>query len=182
MWRSLPRTFTLVEQPLDLQRGWSQRRQFLRRVLKNPWNLVVPTDNTTLTYNSLQMSTRQEVSWTPPASLPITLGWKKHSRNGNVRSDSDDVSVWEHVGLLLVKVRGRLELSVVIKKHVENFSWTSRTISREPLENISMTYWTISFSPVAQKENPRLERSFMRYSVKSRSVMQRMAWCRVKLS
>ena len=42
----------MVEQPLDLHRGWSQRRQFLRRVLINTWNIVVPPDNTTLTYNS----------------------------------------------------------------------------------------------------------------------------------
>ena len=34
--------------------------------------------------------------------------------NGNVQRRSDDVSVWENVGLLLVNFRGEFELSVVI--------------------------------------------------------------------
>ena len=36
----------------------------------------------------------------------------------NVRRDSDDVSDWEHVGLILVTFRSRLELCVVIKTTV----------------------------------------------------------------
>ena len=50
----------MVEQPLDLHRGWSQRRQFLRLVLKiHGTFIVVPPDNTTVAYSSLQMSTTE---------------------------------------------------------------------------------------------------------------------------
>ena len=36
------------EAVLCLCRGWSQRRQLLRHVLKKHWNMVVPPENTTL--------------------------------------------------------------------------------------------------------------------------------------
>ena len=47
---------------------------------------------------------------------------EQHFRaTGNVRNDSDDVSVWENVGLLLVKFRGRFVLCVVIQANVAQF-------------------------------------------------------------
>ena len=53
---------------------------------------------------------------------------EKHSRNGNVRGDNDDVSVWERVGLLLLGTfRGRLELCVVVKSNVAKFLFDTTT-------------------------------------------------------
>ena len=42
-------------------------------------------------------------------------------RNGNVRVRGDFVSVWEHVGLILVSFRNRSELCVVNKSKVATF-------------------------------------------------------------
>ena len=51
-------------------------------------------------------------------------------RNGNLRRDSDDVFVWEHVGRLLVTVRGRFELDdsddVFVWEHVGRLLVTVR--------------------------------------------------------
>merc|ERR1712178_350785 len=50
-----------------------------------PWNIVVPPERTTLAYKSLRISTShfmmdwKVVSWIPPASFPMKLGWKSTS-------------------------------------------------------------------------------------------------------
>ena len=80
-------------------------------------------------YNSLRMSTshfmkqRKEVSCTPLACSPVKLGWNNTFAPQETFGDSDDVSVWENVGFLLVKFRGRCPLaSVPMKLGWNNFS------------------------------------------------------------
>ena len=55
----------------------------------------------------------QEVSWNPLVSLPTTFITME-----TPGADRDDVSVWELVGLLLVKFRNRFALCVVFQTNV----------------------------------------------------------------
>ena len=60
---------------------------------------------------------------------PRFYGWNANEtgrKNTHVTetfsAESDDVSVWEHIGLNLVGTfRGRFELSVVVQRHVAEF-------------------------------------------------------------
>ena len=87
--------------------------------------MVVPPENTTLAKNFLRMSTShcmREVSWTPLASLLVKLGWKNtFTQWKRLAADSDEVSVWELKGLLIVGIRCRLELCVVNRTKAAQF-------------------------------------------------------------
>ena len=93
-----------------------------------PWNMVVPPDDTTLACNSLRMHTShfmlrwKEVSWSQLASLLVKLGWKNtFTQWKHLNADSDEVSVCELKGLLLVGIRCRLELCVVNRAKAAQF-------------------------------------------------------------
>ena len=62
----------------------------------------------------------QKKSCTPLGSLPLTLGRKKFATE-TFSTVSDDVSVWEHVDLIVGTFRSRLELCVVAKSNVAKF-------------------------------------------------------------
>ena len=85
-------------------------------------------------------------------------------RNGSVRRDSNDVFVWEHVGLLLVDYRRGFELCVVIRADVAQFLFD---VTNKPPSSV-----------VAVKEY----QIFIEYSARSRPAKQRMAWSRVQPS
>ena len=84
--------------------------------------MVVQLDNTTSAYNSLRMQTslfmllEKEVSWIPH----IWLEQHFHVME-TFSADSDDVSVWELVGLLPVGIRNRFELCVENTSNVAQF-------------------------------------------------------------
>ena len=68
-------------------------------------------------------------------------------RNGNVRRDSDDVFIWEHVGLLLVLLNGELRqiLCVITASQTkdgdaeQNPSWMGTVCDRLSPESITMS-------------------------------------------
>ena len=121
----IPSTFTLVEQPREIHREWSERRRFLKKKMRSPVPLkeaVLPS-NTTLAYKFLRMSTshfvRRKVTWIPLAP------YRQRMLNENVRHKNDDVSDWELTGLLLVstisnfnKFSARQVAAVAAKQHV----------------------------------------------------------------
>ena len=82
----------------ELHRGWSQRRQLPRHVHENLLEQVVLLDNTTLAYSLADVNVTLhdvvERRVVDSAGFFANDTWlEKHSRNGNVRGDSDDVSV-----------------------------------------------------------------------------------------
>ena len=71
-----------------------------------PWNMAVPPDDTTLAvlllvstshFMKLETSVVESAGFFTGGNLAGTT----LLRNGNVRRDSDDVTVWENLGLLL---------------------------------------------------------------------------------
>ena len=68
---------------------------------KIPWNVVVPCGSTALERSVVHSRLEQNFDATETFS-----------------TDHADVSVWEHVGLLLVKFRSRFKLCVVIQTDV----------------------------------------------------------------
>ena len=76
-------------------------------------NMVVPLDNTTLTYKFLQMS----------ASHFTSEIWQEQNFRATETfgADGDEVFVWRLVGLLLVHFRGRVVYCVVIRAEVAQF-------------------------------------------------------------
>ena len=86
-------------------------------------NMVVPLDNTTLTYKFLQMS----------ASRFANEIWQEQNFRATkkFRADGDEVFVWRLVGLLFVHFRGRVVFCVVIRAEVAQFlfDFTNKTLS-----------------------------------------------------
>ena len=74
-----------------------QRRHLLCHALTTPLIMVVPPDGATVAYKILRTSMREEMSWTPLVSSPMTLGWKNTRATETFSTDSADVSVWELV-------------------------------------------------------------------------------------
>merc|ERR1719263_2194013 len=131
-----------------------------------PGNIVVPPDSTTFAYRSLRMSTSHfmidwnVVSWTPLASLPMKLGWK---RTSGQRKRSLPTVITFPSGSSYVFSFSELSAAAFISVSkssatYDSFSFTSRTISR---------------SAVVVNEYPRSVRIFIMYSVKSRPARSR---------
>ena len=122
--RSTLSSFTLVKQPQEFHREWSQRRQFLKRAFTGPLKKTVPHDGTILAYNFLRMSTShfvwRQVSWIPLTPLRVKLGWSNFIVMETFSADSDDLYVCELVGLP-VGFRSRFDLCVVNTSNVARF-------------------------------------------------------------
>ena len=97
---------------LDFHCGWSQRRQFLRQVLKEPlehgraaWqhdmNVQILADVHVTRHIALERSV-----------VESALGWKTLSRNGNIRRHLKWCFRLGDIGLILVDFRRRFELCV----------------------------------------------------------------------
>ena len=115
---------SVCENVLDLNRGWSQRRQLLRHVLEDPLEHGRSPEDTTLAYNSLRMSTphcMKDVSCTPLASVLLKHGWKNALTQWKRFTPAVVKFVWELKGLLSVGIRSRFELCVVIHDNVAHF-------------------------------------------------------------
>merc|ERR1712098_454811 len=131
-----------------------------------PANIVVPPESTMFAYKSLRISTSHfmidwnVVSWIPDASFPIKPGWKSTSAQ---RNRSLPTVITFPSGSSYVFSFSELSpaaLSSVSKSNAtyDNFSFTSRTISR---------------SAVVVNEYPRSVKIRIMYSVKSRPARSR---------
>ena len=74
----------------------------------NFWNMVVPTDITTMVNKFGQMSTShfmmlwEDSPWIPLTFLPMKHVWKRTTGDRKFGAHRDDDALWKHVGLLLV--------------------------------------------------------------------------------
>merc|ERR1719253_1717584 len=131
-----------------------------------PGNIVVPPDSTTFAYKSLRMSTShfimvwKDVSWMPLASLPMNDGW--NSTSGHRKRSFPTVIKLPSGSSYVFSLSDESAAAFIsVSKSsatYDNFSFTSRTISR---------------SAVVVNEYPRSVRIFIMYSVRSRPARSR---------
>ena len=125
---------------LDLHCGWRQHRQFFRHVVKGPlehgratWqrdmNVHILADVNVTLLNVVERSVVDSAGFKANET-----GWKNTRATETFGADSDGVSIWEHVGLLLVGTfRSRFGLCVVVQSNVAKFLflwWSGRAKQR----------------------------------------------------